>query len=297
MRPTRVLLIASAAAGALSVLAALVAAERAAVQYGLAASAALIGYVLFARPAVPRVRSALAAGVGLFAVLMVVRLWWLPEQPADLRWMTPCYAPMDGGGASISPVQVPPTTLDQWRQAIDQERLAAVGLLLQVLCLAVAVIALPVRRGPKGTWLAEGVAVLLLAVVGVNVWSRVDGVPLLGLLGAGWPALLATLAAAGMVALSGARADRAVLVPLGALLIAASAAAAFDDVTSAWSAWWRFANSGDDAFLEAGVAVSAGVSVAGWADVPAAVRTGMALAGTTLLAVGVVTASRDAERA
>ncbi|MEO3781360.1 hypothetical protein ABGB16_32135 [Micromonospora sp. B11E3] len=299
MRPTRVLLTVSVGTGALSALAALLSAERAAAQYGLAASAALVGYVLLARPAVPRARPALAAGVGLFAVLMVVRLWWLPEQPADIRWMTPFYAPMDGGGASMGPVQVPPTILDQWRQAIDQERLAAVGLLLQVLCLAVAVIALPVRRGSKGTWLAGVVAVLLLAVVGVNVWSRVDGAPLLGLLGAGWPALLATLAAAGTLALSGARADRAALVPLGALLIALSSAVILDDLTNIWSTWWRFTNSSDDAFLEAGVAVSAarsaGMSAVGWADVSAALRTGMALAGTALFAVGAVTASRDAE--
>ncbi|MGC4858390.1 hypothetical protein [Micromonospora sp. DT41] len=290
----------SAAAAALSVLAELVSAGRPAMQFGLASSAALVGYVLLAGPAVPRVRLALVAGIGLFAVFMAVELWWLPRQPGDVLWMTPFYAPLDGSGASMGPVENPPTMLDQWRQMIDHERFSAVGLLLGVLCLAVAVIALPVRQQPMSTEFAGIVAVLQLAVVGANVWSRVDGAPLRGLLGAGWAALLAALMATGVVALSGARVDRAALVPLGALLVAVSTAVAFEDLSSTWLTWWKFSNGSDDVVADAAIAVSVAgptdVSAASSLDVSAAVRTAVALAGPALLAVGSLTASRDTDR-
>ncbi len=260
-------------------------------QFGLAALVALVGYVLLTGSAVPRVRPALAAGIGLFAVLMAVELWWLPEQPTDVLWMTPFYAPLDGGGPSVGSVQISRTMLDQWRQMIDQERLTGVGLLLGVVCLAVATVALPIRQQPRATALARVVAVLLLAVVGANVWLRVDDAPLLGLLGAGWPALLTTLVAAGMVALSGARADRVALVPFGALLVAVSAAVAFEDVTSTWLTWWRFSDGTDHVVVGTAVAVS----VASWADVSAAARTALALAGPALLAVGALAAPREVD--
>lgn len=287
----------AAATGALSVLAALGSARRPSIQFGLAASAALVGYVLLAGPAVRRVRQALAAGIGLFAVTMAVELWWLPEQPAEVRWFTPFYAPLDGSYPSVGPVQIPPTVLDQLRQMIDQERFSAIGLLLGVVCLAVAVVALPVRQQPKAAGLARVVAVLPLVVVGANLWSRIDGAPLLGLLGAGWPALLATLVAAWVLALSGARAGR-VLVPLGALLVAVSAAVALEDLSSTWLTWWEFSNGRDQAMVDTAVAVSvtssADVSAASSVDVLGAVRTAVALAGPALLAVGALTASRDA---
>ncbi|MEV0153003.1 hypothetical protein AB0H57_04580 [Micromonospora sp. NPDC050686] len=297
MRPKRVLLMVAVTASALSVLAALVSAQRPSTQFGLAATAALVGYVLLADPAVRRLRPALAAGIGLSAVLMAVELWWLPEQ-ADVRWFTPFYAPLDGSGPSVGPVQIPPAMLDQLRQMIDQERFNAVGLLLGVVCLAVAVVALPVRQQPKAAELARFVAVLLLAVVGANLWSRIDGAPLLGLLGAGWPAFLAILMAAWVVALSGARAGRAALMPLGALLVAVSTAVALEDLTGTWLTWWEFSNGNDHVMVEAAVAVSvassADVSAAISVDLSGAVRTAMALAGPALLAVGALRASHDA---
>ncbi|MGK5671809.1 hypothetical protein ACSNOB_03040 [Micromonospora sp. URMC 106] len=301
MRPTRVLLMVSITTGALSVVTALVSAERAATQSGLAASAALIGYVLFAGPTLPRVRPALAAGIALFAVPTTVELWWFPERPADVRWFTPFYAPLGGGFTPTGQVQVPATTLEQWRQLIGQERLSAVALMLGVLCLAVAVVALPVREQPKAARLAGVAAVLLLAVVGANVWSRIDDAPPLGLLGAAWPALLATLLAAGVVARSGTRADRAALVPLGALLIAVTAAVTADDLASSWFTWWTFSNRSDHSTQSGTVAVSVvgtvASSAAGAADVSAAVRAAVALAGPTLLTVGALAASRNAATA
>ena len=295
MRLPRVLLLVSAAAGVFSVLATLVSESRAALQSGAVALAALTGYVLLAGPATaPRVRSALAAGIGLFAAVLAVKLWWLPER-VDVGWMEPFYAPLDGsGGSRTARFPAAPALLDQARRTIDQERMVAVGLLLGVLCLAVAVRALPVRREPRRGMLARSVAVLLLVVVGADLWRRVDDeTPLLGMLGAGLPALLATLLAAAMVALSGERSDRAALVPIGALLVAVTAAGSFADLAGAWSDWWTLSDRRDDAFLSVGIAVS----VDGWADGSEAVRAALALAGPALLAIGARRAARDAEPA
>ncbi|GAB3963896.1 hypothetical protein V1634_02645 [Plantactinospora veratri] len=290
MRPTRVLLTVFVVAGTLSALAALVSADRAAAQSALVASAALIGYVLVVGPAAPRVRPALAAGIALLALPTAVELWRGSAEPATRRLLIPFYAPLDGAAASTGRPALPPPILDQWRQALDQERLASVALLLGILCLAVAVLALPVRQRRKATVLARGVAVLLLVVVGADVWSRVDGEPLLGLLGAGWPALLATVAAAAVLAVSASRADRTGLVPLGALLVTVSAAVALHDLVRGWSTWWRFANPDDSVFLSAGVATS----LAGLVDVSAALLATVTLAGPLLLAVGALRAARTA---
>ncbi|MEO3927559.1 hypothetical protein ABGB07_27360 [Micromonosporaceae bacterium B7E4] len=291
MRPTRVLLTVFAAAGTLSVLAALVSADHAAAQCALVASAALIGYVLLAGPAAPRVRPALAAGIALLALPAAMELWRGSAAPATRQSLIPVYTPLDGSAASTGRTALPQPILDQWRQALDQERLASVGLLLGVLCLAVAVLALPARQRPKATVPARVVAVLLLLIVGADVWSRVDGEPLLGLLGTAWPALLATLAAAVALALSASRADRAALVPLGALLVAVSAAVAFHDLTRRWVAWWTLSNPDDGVFLSAGVAVSLSNVV----DVPAALLAAVTLTGPALLAVGTLRASRAAD--
>ncbi|MFU8873939.1 hypothetical protein [Micromonospora sp. SL4-19] len=289
MRLPRVLLLVSAATGAFAVLATLFSETRAALQSSLVAAVAFLGYVLLAGPA-PGVRRALAAGIGLFAAVMALKLWWLPEPPADAGWLIPFYAPLDGG----APVDLHlPARLDHLRQTIEQDRIAAVGLLLGVLCLAVAVLALPVQHRPRRTLLARVVAVLLLVVVAVDVGDRVNDAPLLGAFGVGWSALLATLAAAGMLAAAGRRSDRFVLVPLGALLIAGTAAADFAGIISAWSSWWSLTDASRDAFLSVGVAGSVG----GWTDVSAAVQVAMALAGPTLLALGALHASRDTSAA
>ncbi|MEQ4301843.1 hypothetical protein ABNF97_10700 [Plantactinospora sp. B6F1] len=291
MRPTRVLLTIFVVAGTLSVLATLFSADHAAAQCALVASAALIGYVVFAGPTVARVRPALVAGIALLAIPTAVELWCSPARPATRQLLIPIYMPLDGGAASTGRTTLPQPILDQWRQALDQERLACVALLLGVLCLAVAVLALPVRQRPKATVPARVVAVLLLVIVGVDTWSRVDDDPLLGLLGAGWPALLATLVAAAVLALSASRADRAGLVPLGALLLTVSAAVAFHDLVRRWSAWWTFANPADGLFLSAGVATS----LAGLVDVSAALLATVTLAAPALLAVGALRACRAAD--
>ncbi|MDG4789995.1 hypothetical protein O7626_29425 [Micromonospora sp. WMMD1102] len=290
MRPTRVLLAVCGAAGTLSVLAALISADRTAAQCALAASAALIGYVLFAGPAAPRVRPALAAGIALLAVPASVELWRDSTAPVRRQTLAPLYTPLDGSVASTGPARLPQSVLDQWRQSLDERQFACVGLLLGVVCLAVAVRALPAQQRPKATALAGAGAVLMMVFVGADAWSRVDDEPLLGLLGAGWPALLATLAAARMLALSGPRADRAALVPIGALLVAVSAAAAFQDLTGRWAAWWTFSHPDDNVVVSVGVAVS----LANVVDGEAALLAAVALAGPALLAVGVLRAGRTA---
>ncbi|WBB65951.1 aminopeptidase [Micromonospora sp. WMMD812] len=288
MRPPRVLLLVAAVAAGFSVLATLVSESRAALQSGLVAGLAFLGWVLLAGASAPRVRAALAAGLGFFVLVMAVRLWWLPEQPAGDGWLEPFYTPLDGRGSSAGSGQFARELLDHWRQGIDRERLAAVGLLLGVLCLAVAVFALPARHRPRRAMVTRvAVAVLLLVVVGADVWARVDDAPLPGLLGAAWPALLAILVAAGTVVLSGVRSDRFALVALGALLLAVTAGAALTDLADSWAAWQQSAEVSEHAFLSVGIAVPVGR----WTDLSEAVRAAVAFAGPALLAVGALRAS------
>ncbi|MER7891972.1 hypothetical protein ABTX15_19340 [Micromonospora sp. NPDC094482] len=290
MRPPRVLLLVSAVAGVFSVLATLFSESRAALQSGLVAAVAFLGYVLLAGRVAPRVRTALAAGIGFFALVMAIQLWWLPEQPAGNGWLEPFYAPLDGSGPDVGSGQLESVLLDQWRRGIDRERIAAVGLLLGVLCLAFAVFALPARHRSRRALLARVVvAVLLLVVVGADAWDRVDDAPLSGVLGVALPALLATLIAAGVVVLSGLRADRFALVSLGALLLAVTAGAAFTDLADTWAAWQRSADESGDAFLSVGIAVPSDRL----ADRSAVVGAAVALAGPALLAIGALRASRD----
>ncbi|MFC3503285.1 hypothetical protein ACFOOK_20220 [Micromonospora krabiensis] len=183
----------------------------------------------------------------------------------------------------------PPVLLDLWRQSITQDRIAAVGLLLATVCLAVVVLALPVRRRPGRTPLARTAAALLVVLVVAYVWDSVGDAPLSGAFAAGWPALTATLVAAGVLAVSGERGDRFALVSIGALLIAVTAAADLGDLVSLSSSLWSAVDVRRDAFLEVGVAVSAG----GGKDLSAAAHAGVALVGPALFAIGALHASRD----
>ncbi|MDG4799291.1 hypothetical protein [Micromonospora sp. WMMD980] len=129
------LLVASVAAGLLSVAAALLAMRTASLRIGLVMLLALVGHVL-ASPGVRRVRWAVAAGVGLRAVATATRLIWYQEQADDAGW------PTTGQGLARAALAA------HWREQIDRERLAALGVALGVLCLAVGVAALPSR----GRW-------------------------------------------------------------------------------------------------------------------------------------------------
>lgn len=279
MRFSRLLLLVSAVTGLVSVLAALFSMGHASLQYGLVMLLSVVAYVVVAgRAAVRRVRWTLIAGIGALAVVMATRLFWYHDPAADAGWLT------YGHGGQSHPV------LEQWRGLIERERIAAVGLLLGVLCLAVGVLMLPARHRARRGMLTTILALLLLAMVGLEVGSGFGRAPTLDLLGAAWPALLGILVAVGAVALSGWRADRAWLLPVGSLLLAMAAITAFYDLAGAWSAWWEAGNPREDAFLAVGVRVSTG----GFPQVSAALETAVALAGPALVAIGALHSSRNA---
>lgn len=283
------LLVVSGVAGVLSVVAAMFAAVHVSLQCDLVTLAALTGYVIVAgRGTAPRVRWSLAAGVGLFAAVMGLRLAWYGGSTGDVRWFDTFYAPLDGSGARSAWEQVvPPALVKQWQREIDQERIRAAGQLLAVLCLAVAALALPVRSRPKRAALTTFVALALLAVLADDVRRLFHGVPVLGLLGTVWPALVAAVVAVVTLALTGWRADRAWLLPAGMLLVAMAAATAFDDVARAWSAWWSALHPRVvDAFLVVGVAVTPPPQAS------AAWEAAAALVGPALCVIGALRASR-----
>ncbi|SCG44488.1 hypothetical protein [Micromonospora humi] len=272
------LLAASVAAGLLSVAAALLAMRAAALQSGLVMLLALVGHVLASR-GVRRVRWAVAAGVGLLAVVTATRLFWYQEQADDTGW------PTTGQGVAEAALAA------HWRAQIDRERLAALGVALGVLCLTVGVAALP-SRGRRGGAATAVLAVLLLAGFGVRMAPEFGGRPLPDLLGTVWPALLAAVVAVGALALSGWRADRRRLLPVGLVLLSLATAHASSDLAASWAGWWIVANPAEATFLQVGVAVSAGTY-----DLPRvseAVEVAVALAGTGLVAVGALRSSGEA---
>jgi hypothetical protein len=283
MPAPRVLLSVSALGAALSIMAAAFAAGQASMGWSVVALGALVGYVAVAgRSAGLRVRPALMAGLGLLVVVLALRLFWYRQPAEDFGWFA--YGPLG---------DLPDATLDPLRRAFDHERIIAVGQLLGVLCLATAVVALPRRHRPKRAALTTTLAVLVLGVLATGVADWFDRMPVLGLLGAVWPALLATIVAAGGAALAGWRDDLTWLVLAGSLVLAVAAATAVDDLAATWWTWWTFAVPHDNvAFPQLAISVSAEVSP----DMSAAVDTTVALAGPILLAIGAVRAAGEAQQ-
>ncbi|MEW2330981.1 aminopeptidase [Micromonospora chersina] len=275
------LLLASVAAGLLSVAAALLAMPAASLQFGLVTLLALLGHVLASR-GVRRVRWAVAAGLALLAVVAAMRLSWYQEQVDETGWLT------FGQGAAKAAL------LARWREMIDRERLAALGLALGVLCLAAGVVALPSRGRRRGV-ATTVVALLLLAWFGLGLAREFGRYPLPNLLGTVWPALLAALVTMGALALSGRRADRRRLLPVGLVLLSLGAANAYSDLAAAWSGWWVMARPAEGAFLSVGVAVS--TSSESFPQVSPALEAAIALAGAGLVAVGALHSSGEADAA
>ncbi|MFG1678513.1 aminopeptidase [Micromonospora sp. NPDC049282] len=273
------LLVASVAAGLLSVAAALLAMRAASLQFGLVMLLALLGHVL-ARRGARRVRWAVAAGVGLLAVVTTARLFWYQEQADEAGW------PNSGPGLATAALAA------QWREQIDRERLAAIGAALGVLCLAVGVAALPSRGRRRGA-VTIVLTLLLLAWFGLGVMPDFGGHPLPDLLGTVWPALLAALLAMGALALSGWRADRRWLLPAGLVLLSLAMARACSDLVGAWAGWWIVANPAEATFLQLGMTVS--TSTDSFPKVSQAVEAAVALAGTGLVAVGALRSSRESD--
>ncbi|OKI49358.1 hypothetical protein [Micromonospora sp. CB01531] len=273
------LLVASVAAGLLSVAAALLAMAAASLQFGLVMLLALLGYVLVSR-GVRRVRWAVAAGIGLLAVVAAVRLFWYQEQVDEAGWLP------HGQGVTKTAM------LARWQEMIDRERLAALGLALGVLCLAAGALALPSRGRRRGV-ATTVLALLLLAWFGLSAAREFGRYPLIDLLGAVWPALLAALVTVGTFALSGWRTDRRWLLPVGLFLLSLEAAHAYSDLAEQWSGWWVMANPPDGVLLTIGVALS--TPTEGFPQVSRAIEAAIALAGAGLVAAGALRSSREAD--
>jgi hypothetical protein len=216
-------------------------------------------------------------GIGLLALVAASRLFW--QEVGEAGWLT-------YGHLSET------ATLARWREMIDRDRLAAARRLLGVLCLAAAVLALPTRDKARRGVVTTLLALLLLAWFGLRLARRFGRYPLFDLLATVWPALLGTLVAMGTLALSGWRADRRWLLPVGSLLLTVAAAGIYSDLAAAWSGWWTIANPRDDAFLSAGLKVS----TAGFPQISWAVETAIALAGPGLVVIGALHRSSGADR-
>ncbi|MGC1209906.1 MAG: aminopeptidase [Micromonospora sp.] len=279
MRLSVGLLLAFIVSGLLSVAAAVLAMPAASLQFGLVMLLALFGYVLVSR-GVRRVRWAVAAGIGLLAVVAAMRLFGYQGQVDEAAWLT--------SGQGITR----PAMLARWREGIDRERLAALGLLFGVLGLAAGVLPLPARGRRRGV-ATTVLALLLFAWFGLSIAREFGRSPLLDLVGVVWPALFAALVAIAALALSGWRADQRWLLPVGLFLLSLGAARAYSDLAAAWSGWWITAEPPDGAFLQVGVAVR--TSSEGFPQVSRAIEAAIAFAGPGLVAVGALRSSREAE--
>jgi hypothetical protein len=153
-----------------------------------------------------------------------MRLFWYQEQVDEAGWLT------YGQGVAKT------SMLARWRELIDRERFAALGLALGVLCLASAVLGMPSRGRRRGV-ATTVLTLLLLAWLGLNLAREFGRYPLLNLLGTVWPALLAVLVTAGALALSGWRADRRGLLSMRMFLLSLEAARAYSDLAAMWSGW------------------------------------------------------------
>ncbi|MET7879986.1 aminopeptidase [Micromonospora profundi] len=281
MRPSSGLLVGSAVAGLLSIAATLLAMPAASLQFTLVTLLALLGYVLLQRGA-RRVRWPIAAGIGLLAAVATTRLLWWQQQADEAGWLT------YGQGVATTAMSEPA------REMIDRERLAALGLLLGVVCLAAGALALP-SRGRRGGLVTSVLALVLLAWLGLSLARGSDRQPLLDLAATVWPALLAAVVAMGAFALSGWRADRRRLLPLGLFLLSVAAARACSELAAAWSDWVIATGPPTDAFLEPGMRVN--TSADSFPQVSWAVSAAITLAGVGLVTVGASRSSREVDAA
>ena len=281
MRLSSGLRVAAVVAGLLSAGAALLAMREASLLWAVVTLAALCGYALTASGS-PRVRWGVAAGAGLFALVAAANLHWYREQAAEVGEPAPGQA---GAGAYL---------LESWQYGIDRQRLTAGGLALGVVLLGAAVSALPARGGRRGvvtTVLAVAALVWCVSSVALTPGEP----PLPDLFAAVWPALLAVLVTAGVLALSGRRGDRRGLLPAGMVLLSLVAVRASADLASTWASWRTFVEPARDAFLQPGIMVSVGASAGGAVEVSSAVETAVALGGVGLAVAGALRALRETE--
>ncbi|RLQ05432.1 aminopeptidase [Micromonospora sp. BL1] len=271
---------AAVVAGLLSVGAALLAMPDASLLWAAVTLAALCGHAL-TTSGTPRVRRGVAAGAGVFALVAANLL-------RHRGWGT------DAGDLARGQAAARAYLLEHWQDGMDRQRLIAWGLVLGVLLLAVAVSALPARGGRRGvvtTVLAVAVLVWCVASVALAPGEP----PLPDLFAAVWPALLAVLVTAGVLALSGRRGDRHGLLPAGMVLLALVAVRACSALASAWATWWTLVEPAEDAFLQPGLMISVGAPAASAIEVSSAVEMAVALGGVGLAVAGALRAHRETE--
>ncbi|MFD6696848.1 aminopeptidase [Micromonospora aurantiaca (nom. illeg.)] len=279
MRLSWGLRVAAVVAGLLSVGAALLAMREASLLWAVVTLAALAGHA-FTATAMPRVKWGVAAGAGLFALVAAANLHRYREQVAEVGEPARGQA---GAGAYL---------LESWQYGIDRQRLTAGGLALGVLLLGAAVSALPARGGRRGvvtTVLAVAVLVWCVASVALTPGEP----PLPDLFAAVWPALLAVLVTAGVLAWSGRRGDRRGLLPAGMVLLSLVAVRVCADLAAAWASWWPLVKPAEDAFLQPGIMMSVGAAPGGALEVSSAVETAVALGGVGLAVAGALRAHRE----
>ncbi|MEU1761439.1 aminopeptidase [Micromonospora sp. NPDC005223] len=281
MRLSSSLGVAALVAGLLSVGAALLAMPDASLLWAVVTLGALCGHA-FTASGTPRVRWGNAAGAGLFALVAAANLLWHRQQAADAG------EPARGQPATRAYL------LESWQDGMDRQRLTAWGLVLGVLLLAVAVSALPARGGRRGVVTAV-LAVAALVWCGLSAATTPGEPPLPDLFAAVWPALLAVLVTAGVLALSGWRGDRRGLLPAGMVLLALVAVRTCSDLALTWASWWTLVEPAKDAFLQPGIMVSASAPAATALEVSSAVEMAVALGGVGLAVVGALRAHRETE--
>jgi hypothetical protein len=260
------------ASGVLSVGAALLASTGACLLFGLVALLALLAYAL----AVGRAGWAVPTGVGVLAFVAALRLSW-HDGPADGT-----YAVLTNTTA----------LLERWDAALDRERYAAVGFLLAVVSFAVGVLARGARD--RSRWVAvvtTGVGLLLVVRFGVRLATSFGHYPMLSLLGAIWPAVLAVLVTGAALVLSGRRHDRWLLLPAGLLLLTVTATGEAMDRAASWAGWWA-TSAPRDGFLSPGMMVAL-PGADGFPQVSRAAETAVALAGPVLVALGALRRGRE----
>ncbi|MEU8072637.1 aminopeptidase [Micromonospora sp. NPDC049151] len=279
MRLSSGLRVAAVVAGLLSVGAALLAMREASLLWAVVTLAALCGHALTAS-GTRRARWGAAAGAGLFALVAAANLHRRREQ--------------DEGEPLRGQAEARAYLLESWQDGLDRQRLTAWGLALGVLLLGVAVSAAPARGGRRGV-VTTVLAVVVLVWCVVSVALTPGEPPLPDLFVAVWPALLAVLVTAGVLASSGRRSDRRGLLPAGMALLSVVAVWTCADLASTWASWWTFVEPAKGAFLQPGVMVSVDAPAAGALEVSSAVEMAVALGGVGLAVVGALRARREAE--
>jgi len=262
----RVLLAVACFAGMAYVAGVLYGARPLAALGAFAAAAALAGYAVIAgRTAPARVRWSLVAGAATLAVLSVGGVL-LPDVGAGI--------PETDGRGHLRPEYV--AAVERW---LDRTHWRALGLSVVAGCVAVAMSALPVRRGPWAAvaTVAGGLVLSALVLLPLSSWLWYE--PAGPLVGAVWPVLLAAIVAIVAAAIGARRARVGWLAAGGGLLLAVPALMLVRDIVRTASVTWTPPGTG---ILISMVLVVPGVYVDGRGAAAAAAL----LAGCLLAAAG-----------